>query len=236
MKKWLIQYMNYSDDNIIIMNEATSDKNLIPLKDNIIRELNNLVINTKHDDFRFIHYSGHGIYTKDNNNDEDDGKDEAICPLDYDSSGLITDDYLRENLIDKMPEGSYLYGIFDACHSGTIFDLKYKCITSINPDSCSYNLMQLKHYTNTKANVILLSGCLDNQTSVDSVEEGQNQGMLTYSFLKSYKLILNKHEKNNITHKKMIKYISTILKDNNYKQIAQLSSGKFIDLNLPLIV
>jgi len=70
-------------------------------------------------DVRVFHYSGHGTYVPDENGDERDGRDEALCPIDCDDKGFLTDDRLGE-LYDAVPEGSNLTLIMDCCHSGTI--------------------------------------------------------------------------------------------------------------------
>jgi len=70
-----------------------------------------------------VTYSGHGSYMVDKSGDEDDGYDETMCPVDYDTAGDISDDRIREELINKVPAGVTVYCIFDCCHSGTVLDL-----------------------------------------------------------------------------------------------------------------
>lgn len=70
------------------------------------------------EDVRVFHYSGHGSRTVDQNGDEPDGADEALCPIDYDSKGLLIDDKLRA-LYQRVPKESSLILCMDCCHSGT---------------------------------------------------------------------------------------------------------------------
>ena len=42
----------------------------------------------------FIQYAGHGTNIRDDNNDENDGRDECLVPLDYRGNNYIRDDYL----------------------------------------------------------------------------------------------------------------------------------------------
>jgi hypothetical protein len=82
-------------------------------------------------DILLLTYSGHGTQTKDKVGDESDGFDEAICPVDYDvpenrGGGLIVDDWIRQNLVTPLPETVTLISWMDCCHSGTVFDLRYK--------------------------------------------------------------------------------------------------------------
>jgi Caspase domain len=70
-------------------------------------------------------FASHGCGIPDKNNEEYDGKDEALCPIDYNENGLITDDYLFDNVLKHIPEGAHLTWIMDCCHSGSILDLPY---------------------------------------------------------------------------------------------------------------
>lgn len=76
-------------------------------------------------DSLFVHYSGHGSQVKDKTGDEVDGMDEVLVPVDYDSSGMITDDTLFQLLISNLPKGVHLVLLFDCCHSGSILDLPF---------------------------------------------------------------------------------------------------------------
>lgn len=228
MKQWLIDEQEYSPDNITVLTEASENPLKLPTKTNILNEIKNLVTGCKQGSRRFIHYSGHGSWQWDNNNDESDHRDETICPLDYAKSGDITDDLLRKVLIDPMPEGSLITGLFDCCHSGTVLDLKYHCITRADPTFCSYELVSSKEYQNTNAKAIIFSGCRDNQTSADGFENNQPQGAMTYSFLQAYKDLKQKDK--TMTYKKLMKNLSIIIRKRGYKQIPQMSSGFYINL------
>jgi hypothetical protein len=82
------------------------------------------------DDALFIHYSGHGGRTRDVDGDEIDGWDDGntiqslifltglkkakvIFPVDYKTTGIITDDELHTALVDPLPPGCRLTGVFD---------------------------------------------------------------------------------------------------------------------------
>lgn len=64
-------------------------------------------------------FSGHGTFVPDQDGDEADGSDEAICPHDVVAGGPITDDELFE-LYSVRSYGSRLIVISDSCHSGTV--------------------------------------------------------------------------------------------------------------------
>ena len=55
----------------------------------------------------------------------EDGYDETLVPLDYDTAGQIRDDDLFLTLVGKMPKGVQLTSVMDCCHSGTVLDLPF---------------------------------------------------------------------------------------------------------------
>jgi hypothetical protein len=122
-------------------------------------------------------YSGHGTQVADDNNDEIDGQDEAICPLDFQRNGFITDDWLYNNLIVKLPSDVTLIVLMDCCHSGTIMDLPF-----IFKD----NVYQVDSKANTDnfCKTVLISGCKDEQTSADAFINNSYSGALTWAFNK----------------------------------------------------
>lgn len=70
---------------------------------------------------------GHGGRVRDDDWDEEaDGYDETLIPVDYQSSGQIRDDDLYKSLVLAMAEGVHLVALMDCCHSGSVLDLPYK--------------------------------------------------------------------------------------------------------------
>jgi hypothetical protein len=65
-------------------------------------------------DLFVLFVSGHGGQVKDEDDDEDDGKDETLCLWD----GQCTDDYLRA-LWEEIPAGVRVLYVTDTCNSGT---------------------------------------------------------------------------------------------------------------------
>lgn len=67
-----------------------------------------------------ITYSGHGTYQPDENGDEADGLDEALCPYDIKMIGeALIDDEIHAMFAACKP-GVRLVLIADSCHSGTV--------------------------------------------------------------------------------------------------------------------
>lgn len=74
-----------------------------------------------------FHYSGHGSRQRNYNGDEVDGYDETLCPLDFNTQGMIVDDEINATIVRPLPHGAKLHAIIDACHSGTVLDLPFLC-------------------------------------------------------------------------------------------------------------
>lgn len=119
---------------MVILTDERTEPDFIPTRKNIIRAMKWLVYGAKPGDSLFFHFSGHGGQTVDRSNDESDGMDETIFPVDYQKAGQIVDDVnflsltcqeLHDIMVKPLDEGVRLTAIFDCCHSGTVLDLPY---------------------------------------------------------------------------------------------------------------
>lgn len=64
--------------------------------------------------------TGHGTKLRDDDHGEEaDGYDEALCPRDFASAGMIRDDDLYDLLVKGCPDGVHMVSLMDCCHSGT---------------------------------------------------------------------------------------------------------------------
>jgi hypothetical protein len=205
----------YGFNNVLIMSDNTSKK---PIKVNILDEIKNLLTTANSGDILFLAFSGHGTTTKDTAGDEKDGLDEMFVPLDF---NCISDDEIKTFINNNLKKDVSLFALFDCCHSGTILDLRYQYVDSENYDNSTENTNE----TETIGNVIMISGCMDNQTSADAYINSKYQGAMTWAFLDT----VNKNP--NLTWKDLITTMRSSLKISNYPQIPQLSSGKKLDLN-----
>jgi hypothetical protein len=228
LKKFLIQNLYIDAANITMMNDKLTGT-LRPIRQNILFQFTNLVTFANQNPGKiveiFLAYSGHGIGVKDTTGDELDGQDEALVPLDYQSAGFILDDFIRANLVDKLPANAKLVFLCDSCHSGTIMDLKYLYeVTAAKPETINAKL------ADTKCDVVTISGCKDNQTSADAYVANTYQGAMTAAFLANYK--------DEMTYKDLITKMRNwlISNRNRFTQIPQLCSGKKIDINTPFLL
>jgi metacaspase-1 len=235
IKTVLSSSYGYEEKNILLLTDETHIK---PTAANILEGFKWLISLNPAADFGskytpiaesekaslFLHYSGHGAQVRDTNGDEADGKDETLCPLDFNTAGFITDDVVRAELAVKVPKGSKLTAIVDACHSESSFDLTWTVKTSLLN---SYNIAKVGNYTPPNGEVILLSGCRDEQTSADIMRNGKGQGALTYAVLS----VLEK-SKYKITCDKLLEGVRDFIKKNNLSsQIPCLSFGKTADIS-----
>lgn len=123
----MIEYIKdahgFEDDDIVILMD--DGEHTSPTAANIMNAYKKLAAEASPGDALFCHYSGHGCSVRDDDGDEDDGKDEALCPVDYQKAGILRDDDVFEALVAPLPEGVTLTCIMDCCHSGSILDLPY---------------------------------------------------------------------------------------------------------------
>lgn len=205
---------SYNFNNITLLTDNTVTK---PTYDNILRELKNLLVNSKAGDTLFFQYSGHGSYTRDTNKDETDGYDELIIPIDFIP---IKDDVLKKMIEDYLPENVKLVALFDSCYSGTVMDLRYNYLDSLNYNKLTEN----KRVPILNRDVIMISGCNDNQTSADAYINNTFQGAMSWAFIET--LNLNPI----ISWNTLLQNMRNLLKKKRFRQIPQLSSAKMMDI------
>lgn len=203
--------------NFTNINMLTDNTEIKPTCENIINEFKNLMINSMPGDTLFFQYSGHGSYTRDTNRDEKDGYDELIVSLDFMG---ITDDILKKMIETYLPENVKLFALFDSCFSGTVMDLRYNYLDSLNYNRVTEN----KRAPILNRDIIMISGCTDNQTSADAYINKKFQGAMTWAFLETLNSIPV------ISWKTLLQNMRTLLKKNRFSQIPQLSSAKPFDI------
>lgn len=231
MKK-LLEMRGYTEFMIL-----TEEDEMKPTKTNILKGFEWLIKDNESYDKIFLHYSGHGSWLKDITSDEVDGRDECLVPLDFKTNGMILDDDIYSKLVNHIK--CDFMGVIDACHSGSMLDLKFNYHPA--PTFTGGNKNNRKNYTNTyvtktnkkllngldkKENTIMvISGCQDKQTSADAWLERKSQGALTYCF---YKTIRN--NRFNISTSELMKNIHLELMSKNFTQRPVLSCNKSISL------
>lgn len=211
MKDMIINHCDYKLEDITLLTDETEIK---PTALNILKQLGRLIVEAYYGRCNeiFIHYSGHGTYITDTDNDETDGYDEALVPLDYKTAGLITDDLLHDYFA-YLPKLCRCVCVFDCCHSGTLLDLPYKYY---NEDDNSIENSE----SEIKADIITISGSRDSQTSADAFINGKWAGAMTDALC----TIMEKYNYN-VTFFHLLKDMRAYLEKRGYEQVPQICTN-----------
>jgi hypothetical protein len=220
-------------------------------KANIISNLTNLVTTSKKGDSIVFYYSGHGTRVANIGSDfEVDGLDDAICPHDYASAGVIRDDEFAA-ILKKLPAGVNMDVIFDCCHSGTgtrrmnLVDLDgnptNEAVRFIEPNledefyfNHSKELVEVKKtskkgtkqvITATTMNHALFAACKESQVAMEGNMGGVTRGYFTYNLCKVLRATSG-----NIKRNALDVQISNALAAMGAAQINQ-TEGKTTELN-----
>lgn len=240
MANLLIQKFGFSPLNVRIL----SDEKTPPTRLNIQAAIGWLVQRSRPGDVLVFHFSGHGAWMFDRSRDESDNQDEIMVPIDYKTQGFISDDWMYQNLVSRVPRGVQLWCFADACHSGTFFDLRYGLQYKPIPtrlDSLvapSYNsadwgnqfIFQTEKSREVGGTVCSFSGALDNQKALDGWIDGKSQGVFTSILL----MVLKQMPRNSpMTVQELLKCINCVLLMKGFtNQNTQLSVGKLQDLEI----
>jgi hypothetical protein len=206
---------NYNFQKICILTDNTVKK---ANHNNILNEFKNLLTNSRAGDVLLFFYSGHGSYILDKNNNEKSGNDQVIIPCDFKE---IIDDELKSIIQTNLKKDVTLIALFDCCHSGSILDLKYQYMDSLDKNNFTEN----NNETETVGNVIMISGCSDIQTSNDATINNTNQGAMTWAFLQAFK------SQKNITWRQLLISMRDLLQKSKFDQTPQLTSGSFFNID-----
>ncbi|EFR03731.1 metacaspase-1 [Nannizzia gypsea CBS 118893] len=268
MSTFLNRRYGYRREDMVILTDDQANPMSHPTKANMIRAMHWLVSGAKPNDSLFFHFSGHGGRTRDLDGDEDDGFDEVIYPVDYQTAGHIVDDEMHAIMVRPLQPGVRLTAIFDSCHSGTALDLPFQYSTqgvlkepNLAKETAldllsafkSYESGDIRGVANTTiglfkkltigdsarkktlrtktspADVVMLSGSKDTQTSADTVEGGSAQGAMSWAFQEA----LNKNPKQSY-----IQLLNSIRSElsGKYSQKPQLSCSHPLDTNLLFVM
>jgi hypothetical protein len=212
---------NYNDITMI-----SEDEKIKPTKKNILKFLKNIIDESEKCSEIWIHYSGHGYYIKDTDGDENDGYDEVIVPLDYDKNGFIIDDDLNL-IVSKTKCKTYI--TFDCCHSGSALDLYYNLSIQKNKLIHTYELLN-KNKKKSNFNILMISGCMDNQTSEEYKHQTGGKFMQMGAMTKTLIHILKKYKFDISIGSLMIEMNKHMVRDKK-KQIPVFSSNQAISLS-----
>lgn len=160
-------------------------------KTNITNGMMGLLEKAKGDDVVVITYSGHGTWQADDDDDEPDGRDEALCPYDV-SGGPLLDDELYD-IFSTRARGTRLVFLSDSCHSGSVAKLypepnierKIRFMSPVYYQPSAEKLARLRAVEKTasrgrsRSSALLISGCADVEYSYDTSFGGRPNGAFT---------------------------------------------------------
>ena len=207
-----------------------------------------LVAGGKRGDVLLLHYSGHGSNVPDDNGDEeDDNRDEILCPTDLDWNDTLRDDWLR-SVFDGLRDGVNLTVITDSCHSGTV-------TRAIEPPDAPiierylpspWDLLEAESGRSLRGTTrgtlhrssasdrgvhdivvvddmpeVLVSGCRADQTSADAAIAGGFAGALTYNLVESIT-----DSTAPLSYRELHEATCAKLKRGRYEQVPQLEGSK----------
>ncbi|KAJ9561281.1 hypothetical protein OSB04_006441 [Centaurea solstitialis] len=198
MQRLLQNKLGFPSASIRVLTEEEPDLSRIPTRRNIEEALRWLVQGCKSGDSLMFYYAGHGSKVADEDGDEVDGYDEALCPVDYRDAGKIIDDEINATIVAPLPHGVTLHSIVDTCFSGTLLDLPFLCkINQSNKKSHAFHFasrdglymweeQQLTNKGTSGGKAFCISACADDQNSADtSAFTGNAIGALTFSFIQA---------------------------------------------------
>lgn len=145
----------------------------------------------KYGDAVVITYSGHGTWEVDEDGDEPDRRDEALCPYDM-AAGPLLDDELFD-IFGERERGVRLIMISDSCHSGTVAkffreEAEPRKVKFLAPGEYEKNKARLGRMRlierapargRARGGALLLAGCQDTEYSYDASFQGRPNGAFT---------------------------------------------------------
>ncbi|XP_058104124.1 metacaspase-1 isoform X1 [Magnolia sinica] len=189
MRYLLVNRFKFPESSIIMLTEEETDPYKIPTKNNLRMALFWLTQGCQPGDSLVFHYSGHGSRQLNRNGDEADGYDETLCPLDFETQGMIVDDEINATLVRPLPRGAKLHAIVDACHSGTVLDLPFLCRMNRSGQYIweDHRPRSGMWKGTNGGEAISFSGCDDDQTSADTsaLSRITSTGAMTFCFIQA---------------------------------------------------
>jgi metacaspase-1 len=159
----------------------------------MIRALTEHITAATAGDVVVITYSGHGTWQPDDDGDEPDHRDEALCPHDIATAGPLLDDDLFD-IFAQRKTGTRVVFVSDSCHSGSVARMAAPLggpergrirFLAPGPFLTDENRARAVRVENAPAKglsrgtVLLISGCGDTEYSYDATFAGRPNGAFT---------------------------------------------------------
>ena len=218
----------------------------LPTKHNILFWMRWLVDGMKAGDVAVLHFSGHGSNQPNEDGTEEDGFDETMIPLDYETAGQIVDDEIFATLVRPMPPGTRLTAIVDCCHSGSMLDLPFEFTAdrAEGVESSYYSTGSAAAFRRVSdkvgggGDVVMFSGCSDSQTSADATgfkfatpSQTQHAGHAGGACTNALSEVLT--GSSGLSFAQILVKMRANLAKRGFTQVPQLSCTRPIDLSKP---
>jgi len=207
--------------SMLVLTDDKSDRRFRPTRANILEGMRWLAQGAQPGDVLFFHFSGHGAQQEDPSYSEEDGYDETICPEDFQRAGMIVDDEIFDAMVAPLPAGVKLTAVMDCCHSGTGLDLPFELRYG--------SWTEEDNPCHSEADVVLISGCQDSQTSADCGGSSYSRpcGAMTTA-------LCNTLERTRTpTHAELLTGLRGELRSGGFDQVPSLTSSQRFDPNKP---
>lgn len=200
------------------------DPSRSPTRANIEDALRWLVEGVCRGDVLLFHFSGHGAQKEDPHGYEEDGMNETVCPVDFQRSGMLTDDEIGDMIVKHLPEGVRLTAVMDCCHSGTGLDLPFTWSgQSWHEETNPYH---------SRGDVQLFSGCEDEDTSADAMGPGGSAGgAMTTAFCD-----LLRSGCAGLPYAELLSRLHDVMRRRGFTQRPQLTSSQAFDHQRPFLL
>jgi hypothetical protein len=143
-----------------------------------------------------ITYSGHGTWQPDEDSDEPDMRDEALCPHDLETEGSLLDDELFEIFSQATTDARVVF-LSDSCHSGSVARmapsraddrgrirfLPPAVFLSDEKAARARKVEKAPARGLSRGTALLISGCTDVEYSYDASFDGRPNGAFTRAAL-----------------------------------------------------
>ncbi len=214
MQRFIKKVWGYKDRQIRLLtdNKAT--------KKGILKAFDNwLIKGSQPGDNVLFYYSGHGYYVWDDNNDENDGYDETLCPVETDATAktMIRDDEIEARL--RRLKKRQVTIIVDACHSGTvtrsIFEqtrpnptLKIPVFRPPKRSGLSLTRsLKPEGFISSRKGIVAYSAVAPNQVALVDIEKPY-RGLFTSRFIQGVeKKEADKNHDGKVTHTELLEYL-----------------------------
>lgn len=240
MANLLQRQYEFDPDDISLITDFDATKEAIE------KAITGLIREARRGDVLLVHYSGHGSNVPDDNADEDDARDEILCPTDLDWNDPLRDDWLR-SVFDGLGAGVSLTVISDSCHSGTItraleppdaplierylpspWDLAAvesgRGVTGAPRGTRRRELVAdqgTRDVVHVDIPEVLISGCRADQTSADAAIAGGFAGALTYNLVEALT-----ESPTPLSYRELHDQTCAKLKRGRYEQVPQLEGSE----------